>query len=76
MLVVFRGEEKKVCFETKIAKTATPGATSRDGWPCRITRTTTPSSCRGWARTSPSSRWPTTSSRSASLRPTRRRGSP
>ncbi|OWK49870.1 hypothetical protein RLOC_00010215 [Lonchura striata] len=42
----------------------------------RTTRTTTPSSCRGWARTSPSSRWPITSNRSGLSRPTRRPASP
>uniref|UniRef100_A0A8C0BCU8 Uncharacterized protein n=1 Tax=Buteo japonicus TaxID=224669 RepID=A0A8C0BCU8_9AVES len=66
---VLRQKYPKLPPRGRRAETDGPGAS-------RITRTTTPSSCRGWARTSPSSRWPTTSSRSASLRQTRRRGSP
>lgn len=42
----------------------------------RTIPTTTPSSCRVWERMSPSSLWPTISSRSALLRRTRRRDSP
>lgn len=42
----------------------------------RTILTTTPSSCKAWARMSPSSLWLTTSSRLALLRQTRRRDSP